>query len=252
MENLSGERKHRHTIVFTIIFVFFIIAVGVGSYFLYVKFDSELFTIRSAQEEQYIRHLETNQFLLSTIDWSSIRQKTILFMRDKIVEEWQRIGLKIDYEKAYKIAEVDVYECEKYPYIEPLLLLAMQWRESSFIDSSVSPMGAIGINQIMPSTGRMMCLIINASYSKNILYDIKMSTKMAMKLLDILYAEYGSIGQMLAAYNGGPWQAYYYSNEKSKLCSETSKYVPEILRKKEQLTEEFKTYKIQNMLIKYK
>ena len=121
-------------------------------------------TMTETQITQLNKHLETNQFLLSTLDWSTIRQKKILFMRDEIIDQWKNCEIKINYEKAYKIAETNIVECEKYLYIDPMFILAIQWQESRFIDSAISDKGAMGVMQIMPSTARLLCGFFNISY----------------------------------------------------------------------------------------
>lgn len=216
-------------------------------FLLHLKED--MVHLSKVQEAQQKKHTETNQFLLSTIDWSTNRQKKILFMRDMVVEEWKRCGFDISMEKAYSIAETDFEESEKYPYLDPFLFLAMQWKESSFIDTVVSNMGALGLNQIMPATGRLLCGFFNIEYSESILYDAEASTKLAAKLFDVLYSQYQNFELVLADYNGGPWSAYYYRTQDARLAEETADYVPKVMQKYEEYKERYKTYMVDQTLI---
>jgi soluble lytic murein transglycosylase-like protein len=215
----------------------------------YSKMASEINVVKSAQVTQYDDHVETRQFLLSTIDWETKRQKTILFMRDMVVEEWRRCGREPDYNKAYLIAEANMKESEKYPKMDPFLLLAMQWKESSFIDTIVSPMGAEGLMQIMPATGRLLAGFFGIQYSNTVLKNLNTSVRFGAKYLDVLFAQYDSTELVLAAYNGGFRQAYYYTSAKDKLAKETADYIPAIVNKNKDYINRFKTYRVDEKLI---
>jgi hypothetical protein len=221
---------------------------GVGSYFL---FAGEITGLKTVQEGQFKQHQATNQFLLSTIDWSAMRTKITLYMRDMVVEEWVRIKYPVDLDEAYRIAEAIVKECENFPYIDPFIVLAMQNAESSFRKDAVSPMGALGLNQIMPSTGRLLCGFFGWTYSDSLLFGIETSTHLAVKYLDVCWAQYGKWDVTLADYNGGSYQAYYYKTDKTKLSVETGAYVPSVTKKMKAYKEGFKTYQIDSKLTSY-
>lgn len=200
--------------------------------------------VKDIQIQQQEEHRKTNQFLLSTVDWSTRRQRLTLFIRDIIVKSRLKVKNPIPLEEAYLIAETDVVESEKYPNVDVLLLLAMQRCESRFNRQAVSSEGAIGINQLMPSTGRLLCTHFGIEYCDSLLYDIATSTKLAAKLLDILYTTYQRYDLTLADYNGGPYAASYYKNKRSSLPEETAAYVPSVLKTWENYKEAFKVYNI--------
>jgi hypothetical protein len=239
------RKKDRAVIKWLCVGISIIALAGIASYFLFVN---EITSIRVTQEDQFKEHQATNQFLLSTIDWSVMRTKVLLYMRDKIVEEWTRTKTPVDLDAAYKIAEANVKECENFPYIDPFVVLAMQNIESSFGRNAVSEMGALGINQIMPSTGRLLCNGFGWSYSDSLLFDVVSSTHMAVKLIDVCWAQYHKWEYVLADYNGGPYQALYYKKYRNKVSDETFLYVPAVLDKKKEYAEGFKTYRIDNKL----
>lgn len=230
---------------------FFMLISGGLTYLLItmsVNFNREITSIRQVQEDQFVRHTETNQFLLSTIDWSSRRAQLTLFMRDQIVKQWKTSRIRVNLDEAYLIAEVILKECESYTYIEPFTILATQCIESKFQKDARSKAGALGINQIMPSTGRIMAGHFGVEYTDSLLYkspsSIQVSTRFAVKLFDFLYAQHQSWEVALADYNGGPWQAYYYKSDKGKLALETKEYVPNVLRKKKEYDTLFVRYRI--------
>lgn len=217
--------------------------------FMFKKFSEEVNEIKKGQFQQNQEAKMTNQFLLSTIDWSSRRQKLILFMRDQIVLKRELISKPINLEKAYLIAEKNVYECEKYPIINPLLLLATQNIESAFNDSAISPMGAMGLNQLMPSTARLVCLSLNITYKEKNLFDITTNTRLAVRLLDILFSVHNEPEIVLADYNGGPYSAHYYKNNKEKLNKETARYVPSVMSKFEEYKNKFENYRLDSVYL---
>ena len=188
--------------------------------------------------------------LASIISSASVTSLIFYLSRDQIVEEWKRIKHKVNFDEAYIIAETVVKECESYSYIDPFFVIACQNVESSYRPGVMSAAGAIGLNQIMPSTGRLLAGYFGIEYTDSLLYNIQVSTKFAIKLFDILYAQYKSWEVALADYNGGPWQAYYYRKKRESLAKETEAYVPNVLQKKKQLDSAFSKYKINEEMYK--
>lgn len=246
-------KKNRFLTVNKFLYFLLFCLVGAIIYIIIIMFMSmrkEITEIRETQKNQFTRHVETNQFLLSTIDWSSRRANMILFMRDQIVLEWKRIGYKSSLDEAYIISEVIMQECENYSYIEPFLVLSMQCIESSFRKLIISKMGAKGINQIMSSTGRLLAAYFDYEYTDSLLFSIPVSTRFSVKLMDILYANYNKWELVMADYNGGPYQAYYYKNERNKLSEETKKYVPNVLNQKIKYDSLYSKYRIEEKISK--
>jgi hypothetical protein len=209
--------------------------------------------IQIRQTESNQENLKTNQFILSTIDWSTERQKKILYMRDIIIDEWKRIGLKkIDYNKAYLKSESIIKECEKYSRVDPFAMLAVQRVESCFLDSLESVMHAKGSWQFVQSTAILLCQAIGITYSEKMLNDPVLSTKLAGKYFDVLYASYPDSVELarFADYNGGPRQALYYLYDKTKLSNETKSFIVTVQEYKEKYTKKFIEYKPQQTLKK--
>ena len=250
-EILGGKRSKPTRFIGWSLAIFFLIvsaALTVLIILMSRSLNDEILGIKKIQSEQFVRHTETNQFLLATVDWSSRRAQLTLFMRDQIVSQWKKSGIKVDHDEAYKIAEANLKECDNYSYIDPLLVLATQCIESKFNRKARSKMGALGLNQFMPSTGRLIAAYFSMEYHDSLLYNVYVSTKFAVKLFDILYAQYQDWGPVLADYNGGPWQAYYFRNEKGKMAEETRGYVPDVLSKKSEYDTLFVRYRIEDRI----
>jgi soluble lytic murein transglycosylase-like protein len=251
-EETAGERRKRPSAVVSWALAIFFLLVSAGLTYLIITLskglNQEITDIKKTQDEQFVRHTETNQFLLSTIDWSSRRAQLILFMRDQIVAQWKKSGVKVNHDEAYRIAEANLRECENYSYIDPFLILATQCIESKFNRVARSPMGALGLNQFMPSTGRLIAGHFGMEYTDSLLFNVDISTKFAVKLFDYLYAQYQAWDVALADYNGGPWQAHYYKKDKAKMADETKKYIPDVMDKKKEYDTLFVRYRIEERL----
>ena len=115
----------------------------------------------------------------------------------------------------------------------PVELRALPIIESALSPTAVSPMGAVGLWQFMPSTGKSYGLEINSLVDER--RDPHRATKAACRFLKDLYSIYNDWTLAIAAYNCGPgnvnkaiarsggktfWEIYDY------LPRETRGYVP--------------------------
>ena len=90
----------------------------------------------------------------------------------------------------------------RYNAIHQDLLDAVAWRESAFRSDAISPKGAVGVMQLMPSTARS--LGVNPR-------DGVANVQGGARYLRTLLARYdGDIVKMLAAYNAGPAAVDHY------------------------------------------
>lgn len=98
-----------------------------------------------------------------------------------------------------------VYKYAKNYDIDPLLAAAIIKVESSFYSGAQSPRGAIGLMQIMPSTGKEIASKLNLRpFTISDLYDAQINIQIGLYYLHRLKREFnGDIHLTLAAYNGG-------------------------------------------------
>lgn len=210
------------------------------------KVMDELDRIQKVQVQQ-------NQFLTSRIAYGEERQRMVLFLRDEIQSYWEKSRYKGGTpDKAYAIASLNVTMAEKYPNVGALLLSATQFVESHWGINRLSSEGAVGLNQIMPSTGRLLCMALQREYTPGMLDNDSLSTELAAKYLDLVYAHYGRWDMSLADYNGGPKQAAYFLKKDPQLSKETRDYVPAVLAKRDALQKKLDNYKadISNLTVK--
>jgi hypothetical protein len=91
------------------------------------------------------------------------------------------------------------------------------WRESSFRAAVVSPAGAEGIAQFMPSTAHERGLANP--------FDPEQAIPKAASLLGALRRQFGSLAVAAAAYNAGPARVAGWLNGQGDLPAETRAYV---------------------------
>ncbi len=132
-----------------------------------------------------------------------------------------------------------------FPIFEQELInagLPVELRTLAIIESNLNPtigsrVGAVGLWQFMPTTGKNLGLEINSLVDERC--DIVLSTRAACKYLKYLYNTFGDWALALAAYNAGPgrisralarsggaktyWDIYYDLN------AETRGYVPKYI-----------------------
>jgi Transglycosylase SLT domain len=175
------------------------------------------------------------QQLEAGLTFDSKRRYMILGMRNHIMKVNPRVSLR----DAYRYAELALEASEKYPSVDPLLLLAIGVVESGYDPQAKSPADARGLYQIWPSTGRLLVRSLGWSYDESTLYDPEKNTQAAALYLDILFSAYEDPQLVLAEYNGGPLNAGYFRAGVAALAAETRNYVPRVLELHQRLKQEF-------------
>lgn len=129
-----------------------------------------------------------------------------------------------------------VFESTLLQYNVPSQLKFIPWIESNLNGLAVSPRGAGGLWQFMPSTGTMYGLKINRYVDERL--DLYKSTDAAARLFNRLYDDYQDWALALAAYNCGSVRVNNAikaanSNDFWAICpflpGETQSYVPRFI-----------------------
>ena len=186
-------------------------------------------SVTMARVERRIQQLEAG------IAFDTKRRHLLLGMRDHIMRANPRVSLA----DAYRYAELAVEASEKYPAVDPLLLLAIGIVESGYDPQATSRADARGLYQIWPSTGRLLVRALGWNYDDSALYDPEKNTQAAALYLDVLFSTYSDPQLVLAEYNGGPLNAGYLRAGVSRLAPETRDYVPRVLELHARLKDEF-------------
>ena len=117
------------------------------------------------------------------------------------VKHWDDIALRFPLSFAENIHENAIKQD-----INPALLFGLIRRESSFFKKAHSPVGARGLMQIMPNTGRQIAKDLKQRWQgKNSLYDPVRNIKYGSYYYKKLVKQFGgNYALALAAYNAGP------------------------------------------------
>jgi hypothetical protein len=186
------------------------------------------------------RTLARIQVLDAGITSEMKRRQYLLGARDIIMQATVTRKPPLTVEGAFQIAEANVLAAEKYGIvlaaekygIDPTLMLAIQRREGCFDTASLSPVGALGHNQMMEATGRLLCRILNWEYTPELIKDVYKGTELAALLIQTLqstYIKYENKNELIViAYNAGPKAAEVY-RQKRELPEETRVYLPDVM-----------------------
>ena len=211
--------------------------------FLITGIFSGLKYLNDKQNENKIAELENLlQNMQSAIQVDSIRQYQI----HKIIAIIDQFNTEMPNHQKYEIAEEIVRMANKYSNLNVDLICATITHESAatWDPEVMSPVGAKGLMQIMPTTGMFVAAYENISWTStdevlyNPIYNIRIGSRYLSSLIEIYDVDGG-----LAAYNGGERRAALWLDSGKKhgiLARETQEYVPAIQR----LYEEYQDFRI--------
>ena len=148
------------------------------------------------------------------------------------VQQWGRERLfTLQYE-----ALIERYSAEND--LDPFLVMGLIQAESSFRSDAVSPVGAVGLMQIMPSTAEWLAEMMGISYREEDLFNPAYNIRMGTFYLRRLINYFGHVDTALASYNAGmgnvrSWleqPQYSYDGETLHTIpfTETRAYVPRV------------------------
>ena len=183
-----------------------------------------------------IDKLENNiSNIKSAINLDSIKQYNI----QKIISIINYYNKKIDTDEKFSIAN-EIYEMSlKYDNLSVDLICATITHESALTwrKTVTSPVGALGLMQIMPRTGKVMAEYEGIEWvsPEKILFDPILNIRLGCRYLSFLIKHY-EIDGGLAAYNGGERRAALWLKKRNNktdwaiLWEETQTYVPAVLK----------------------
>lgn len=152
---------------------------------LLAKREAELLSMRDR-----LRLLEDEERWLADATALGIPQ---LLRRSALTERAQR-----------RVAITIVREAEANG-LDPLLVVAVIRTESAFDAYAVSGVGAMGLMQMMPTTGSFLALQRGTALRyRQTLFDAELNIELGTAYLASLLREFGTAEAALVAYNGGP------------------------------------------------
>ena len=219
-------------VAFLLLCLMFIAVVLLGQYELRgLDVQNHETGVAMARAERKLQQLEAG------IGFDARRRQVLLGMRNHIM----RVNPRVSLADAYLYARLALDVSEKYPSVDPMLLLAIGTVESGYDAQAKSRADARGLYQIWPSTGRLLARSLGWNYEETTLYDPEKNTEAAALYLDILFSAYSDPQMVLAEYNGGPVNARYYRADVAALATETRNYVPRVLEVYARLKDQFET-----------
>lgn len=127
-----------------------------------------------------------------------------------------------------------LHSAEKYD-IDRALVYAVIKAESDFDDAAISSSGAIGLMQILPSTGKWIAKELGKdAFVLDELYDPKTNVEFGCFYLNYLKQKFSDINAVICAYNAGETVVRGWLDESGKLneskiaYSETKKYLKRV------------------------
>jgi len=197
---------------------------------LVIGFSFRYLSIYNAQEDKIGQLERALQDLRSAMNVDSVRQYSI----QKVIAIINRFNPNLDSATKYEIANT-IYEMSvKYPKLDIDLICATITHESarSWSPDVVSQAGAMGLMQVMPTTGMYISKYEEISWSspEDVLFNPILNIRIGCRYLSSLVAEYDVDGG-LAAYNGGERRAALWvksGHADGILWAETSTYVPSV------------------------
>ena len=125
--------------------------------------------------------------------------------------------------------------------LDPYLVASLIRQESVFVPRTRSPVGARGLMQVMPATGRALARLEGVTYRTSRLYDPGVSIRFGTRYLRQLLDRFASRPELaLAGYNAGPHRVRDWTDMNMKIpaevfieeipFTETRNYVKLILR----------------------
>ena len=170
--------------------------------------------------------------LSSRMNVDSIRQYSI----QKVIAIIDRYNPKMESSLKYEIANT-IYEMSvKYPNLDVDLICATITQETgkTWEPRVVSPAGAMGMMQLMPTTGMYVAAVegLNWTTPEHVLFNPILNIRLGSRYLSSMIQEF-EIDGGLAAYNGGQriaarWVKQNYAT--GILYAETANYVPSVKR----------------------
>ncbi len=115
----------------------------------------------------------------------------------------ERLNRILEYSRRYRIPSelsTAVYDAARAAAIDPALAFPLVRLESEFKERATSPVGAIGLTQLMLGTARGYV----PSVTREALYDRELNLRIGFHYLHDLIKQYGSVQLALLVYNRGP------------------------------------------------
>lgn len=211
-----------------IIKTIFVMAACFGA----IGFSFRYLSAYNSQKDKISQLERALQELRAAMNVDSVRQYSI----QKVIAIINRFNPAMDSGTKYEIANT-IYEMSvKYPNLDIDIICATITHESarSWNPEVVSQAGAMGLMQVMPTTGMYVAQYEGITWKspEAVLFNPIYNIRIGCRYLSSLVSDYELDGG-LAAYNGGAKRAsLWIKNDRAAgiLWAETSNYVPSVMK----------------------
>ncbi len=121
-----------------------------------------------------------------------------------VMKRLERRGRRLTPDERHRVAHTILEASRRYD-VSPALVLAVIEIESAYNPHAVSPVGALGLMQIMPRTGQELAERTGETWQgTGSLFEPELNIRLGVAYLRELIDRYDSVRAALAAYNWGP------------------------------------------------
>jgi len=133
------------------------------------------------------------------------------------VKEWDDLALRFPIEH-----QVKINENAKLQDLEPMIIYGLIRRESLFDEQANSPVGALGLMQIMPKTGKQVAKTLQMSWhSKKDLLNVPVNVRFGTFYYKQMLEKFaGNFALAAAAYNAGPHRVIKWLNHDNSYATD--------------------------------
>jgi soluble lytic murein transglycosylase len=207
---------------------------------------------RDEEAEQELRAVPSSPQVQATLAWLQWRRghlrPAITAMKRAYPDYVGRMGDRLPepvWRILYPLEFGDLLQLKaREEHLDPALVAALIWQESTFDPSAVSVAGARGLMQLVPRTGRSLARRLGIKYRENVLHDPEVGLELGtFYFREVLNSFGGRLERALAAYNAGPGRVSAWSSARpgapaeqfieSIPFPETRSYVTNILSNRE-------------------
>ncbi len=229
---LKGDRKYGEILAMLrpakIVKVVFVVAACLSA----IGFSFRYLSAYNSQKDKIGQLERALQELRAAMNVDSVRQ----YSMQKVIAIINRFNPTMDSGTKYEIANT-IYEMSvKYPNLDIDIICATITHETgrTWNPEVVSQAGAMGLMQVMPTTGMYVAQYEGISWKspEDVLFNPIYNIRIGCRHLSSLVSEYDLDGG-LAAYNGGERRASLWIKKDRAagiLWSETSSYVPSVMK----------------------
>jgi len=186
----------------------FAIAALVFGFFMGVRYQAR---VESLNEVQTLVQVQKSK--IESLRDDNQRLKTVVLLREFLDKETIRLP-----EGTVNDIAGSIHEASQRFKLPPEMILAVIRIESAFDINALSDKGAVGLMQILPSTGQEIARDLRIDWpGEGILRDPQANIEMGAYYLTKLIGQFNNLAVALTAYNHGPGRVAELSEAKADL-----------------------------------